>query len=132
MRQLMWGAVLALGLTATVQQKAAAWTKFNFSVGSNICWQSGGGKWSLGFHKEGEVAPPPGAINPLAIPVPGVEPAPTPYPAPAGNLLPKTPPQGTQPAAYFAPAPAAPNYGYGYAQPYYNNQAAAPSYWYGK
>jgi hypothetical protein len=46
--------LLALGLSALSQQQAAAWTKFNFSVGLNLSWESGNNNFLWGLFRDGQ------------------------------------------------------------------------------
>jgi hypothetical protein len=58
MQRLILASFAALGLLATSQEKAAAWTKFTFGVGMNIGMEGGGNSVLWGAYKS---APGPGA-----------------------------------------------------------------------
>jgi hypothetical protein len=116
MKKMFVAATLALALTAAGQQKASAWSKFNFSVGLNLSYESTGACFQWG------------GITCMPNPSPygcGYYPGCPTYPAcPA-------PAYGHAPAAQPAPAMAATpartqQVGY-----YFYSQGYAPSYWYG-
>ena len=70
MKQLLLAGLLALPLAAFCQQRADAWCRFNFGVGANIGFQSGGSKsvlWGLYQSSDtGPIAPHGGGLFPPA------------------------------------------------------------------
>jgi hypothetical protein len=144
MKRLAIAGVLALGLMACSQQRASAWTKFNFSAGFNISYESSGFCFSSccnwysppcpyggpGFSGFGGF--PDYGHDGLAAYAPEAATAPAstftaPKPTPAsGSPAPKaTSYSGTQPVSYSYYGQGSYGYG-GYGPGYYQ----APSYWY--
>ena len=67
MKKMVFAAALALALCGVSARPAQAWTKFNFSTGIDLGWQTGGGKWDIGFRQQTEVAAPPGGRFVFAV-----------------------------------------------------------------
>jgi hypothetical protein len=57
MKKLFVAAALALALTAVSQQRASAWSQFNFNWGFNIGWASTGHNWTWCMSRQSN--PPP-------------------------------------------------------------------------
>ncbi|HYT93617.1 MAG TPA: hypothetical protein VEL76_33165 [Gemmataceae bacterium] len=55
MKKFLVMGVLALGLTAFAQQRAAAWYKWSFSAGVNLNFESANNSWLCGLFKSGQV-----------------------------------------------------------------------------
>jgi hypothetical protein len=57
MKKLLAAGMLAICLIAASQQQASAWVKFNFGIGFNVGWQTGGNSLLWGAWENGQ---PPG------------------------------------------------------------------------
>ena len=148
MKRLAIAGVLALWLLACSQQRASAWSKFNFNIGMNICWERSGGCWSFccshssppcpsyapGFSGWGGFPAYDGhdglAAYPAYAPAATTAPSSTftaPKPTPASS----TPSSGA--SSYYGTQPVSYSYygqgGYGYGG-YGPAPYQAPSYWY--
>jgi hypothetical protein len=55
MKRFLMGCTLAVALLAMSEQKASAWSKFNFGVGLNIGWEKADNSWLWGFYRNGPV-----------------------------------------------------------------------------
>jgi hypothetical protein len=131
MKRFLAVAILAMGLAAAITPDAKAWSKFNFSTGLNLGWQTGGGKWAIGIDKQTEVCPQncgyPGYGAPVGYPVQ------LPGPGPKPELKPKSNEGETQPIGYRGAAatnPASTNYGCGNYGYYYAGYSYPYGYYY--
>jgi hypothetical protein len=98
---------LAVAILAIAEQKASAWTKFNFSAGVNLSYQGGDNCLLWGLAKSG---PAPGCEYggaPMYYAPPMAQGYTAPMPAPVAPLAAST----TQPVGYYYYAP---SYWYGY------------------
>lgn len=126
----------ALALLACSQQKASAWSKFNFGIGANIGWEGGGNSVLWGVLKGG---PTPGMYDhgfggaPIMNdhgfggPSPSYGPEILPAPLPGGpKPMPSGAPGVAQPVGYFPYADPAAGY---YPPNYYSANYYAPAYY---
>jgi hypothetical protein len=54
-KKLLVAGLLALGCVLTSQQQASAWSKFNFSIGANLSWESANNNTFWGMFRSGQV-----------------------------------------------------------------------------
>jgi hypothetical protein len=130
MKKMIVAALLGAGLVLLSAGEASAWSKFNFTVGLNCCYeganncvlwgalQGGDGPYAVPVAPAVPVAVP--HDGPVVVPTPGVPVLPSPTPAAPGTAL-----QQAEPAAYVQQSGPA-------AQPVVQSAPVyyAPSYWY--
>jgi hypothetical protein len=133
MKKMVFAAALALTLCGFSARPAHAWSKFNFSTGLNLGWETGGGTWSFGIRNQSEASNPgcagPGCgYAPQAYPMPMQMQAPCAAPVSKSNVTPK---DGAQMISYqntqsAGASPASGGYYY-----YYYGYAYPNGYYYG-
>ena len=127
MKKMLLMALLGLGLVLACEQRASAWSKFNFGVGFNVGYEGGGNSVLFGVFK-GEQ--PPVGVEPSLGHGPDVPMVPSMPGGPYGpeQASPKTMPPAVSRAAYEYPEAERQPEAAGYSVPSYS----APSYWYGR